>query len=342
VDALVILHQSGLVHGDVRPENVMLTRSGRVILFDVDQSVELLGPEAERIRLRVGMNALTPDHVRGLGLTRQSDMFAVASFCIELFTGLSPLVVEGELDYAQLDEPILPGPSHFHWFPESETTDLIDILQSCWSVDPDARPRSLDAIKALFKSVLPDSAQAQIELSGAVAQQYEQRRPTPIDFVLPQFENERIVGAKREFWHSRALWVGVLSAATVLLIAFNIVFFSAPEPLHPAIHWHVKEPSVRLEIAEIRPYLDHEWQRLVTEVGRDGSSHHLNWADQVISIEKVRSGRRVVLECGRDLCIVRMISGEAGWSEVWHEPILIGSSRNRWKAVLQRAVAQSH
>ena len=342
VDALVILHQSGLVHGDLRLENVMLTRSGRVILLDVDQSVELIAPEAERIRARVGLNAITPDHVRGLGLSQQSDVFAFGSLCIELFTGLSPLLADGELDYAQLDEPVLPEISRFCWFPESSRGELMSELEIGWSADPEARPKSLEPFKALLKSVLPDSGQAQIELAAAVASLYTEAPRVPVNFVLPQFENERIVGASPDGGRSRLPWIAGLAASTLIALMIKVLFFPSPEPLHPMIQWHVKERGVQPYVSEIRPFLEREWQLLLREFGRDGSSYHLSWGEELISVENRRSGRQVVLECGRDLCFFKVIPVDTKATPVWHEPIPVGSSKKRWKAALQRAVAQGY
>ena len=342
LDALVILHQSGLVHGDVRLENVMLTRSGRVILLDVDQSVELLAPEPERVRSRVGMNAITPDHVRGVGLTQKSDVFAFGSFCIELFTGLSPLVIDNELDYAQLDEPILPELSQFRWVPESSLNEILSELRACWAVDLDARSQSLEPMKALLNFILPDSGQAQIELAGAVASLFEEAPTVPVNFVLPQFENERIVGSMPNRWRSRLPWFGGLAASGLIALMVKALFFPSPEPLHPAIQWHVKEPHAQPYVGEIRPFLEREWALLLREFGRDGSSHHLSWSEEIISIEKVRSGRQMVLECDRDLCFLKLIPVEVDSAPIWHEPIPVGSSKKRWKAVLQRVIGQDY
>lgn len=341
-DALIVLHQSGIAHGDLRPENVLLTRLGRVVLMDVDQAVELTAPDTERVRARVGLNAMTPEHVGRLGLSQKSDIFAFGSFCIELFTGLSPLVYNGELDYAQLDDPVLPDIAQFRWLPESQAPGLIEVLRDCWSVDPGARPESLEPLQALLTASLDDSAESHIELATAVSQLFEDPPTVSAGFVLPQFEDAQVLGGKSGVPRFAMPWIGGLAASALTLILLQALFFPVSDPLHPVIRWHLNERSVEPYIETIRKSLEQDWRQLLEEFGRDASSHQLIWANKTIAVKKMPSGRRVLFECGREMCILRVVPVAGDLAHVWHEPIPIGASKNRWKVALHRAIVQGY
>ena len=44
-DALQVAHQKGIVHGDVKPENIMLTSVGQVKMLDFGVARRLVGPD---------------------------------------------------------------------------------------------------------------------------------------------------------------------------------------------------------------------------------------------------------------------------------------------------------
>ncbi|HGY09867.1 MAG TPA: serine/threonine protein kinase [Oceanithermus profundus] len=108
ITALAHMHGRGLVHRDVKPENVIVNEAGHARLIDFDLS----GPRHEATgSLRLGTIAyIAPEQVRGEPTTPASDVYAAG---VILYWGLT-----GELPYvgspqavmeSHLSEPLPPA-----------------------------------------------------------------------------------------------------------------------------------------------------------------------------------------------------------------------------------------
>ena len=85
-EALTALHQHGLVHGDVKPANLILDRDGRVVVVDLGSSSV---PMAEAPRGGTpGFRA--PEIAGGAPADRVSDVFSLAATAFTLLTGSAP------------------------------------------------------------------------------------------------------------------------------------------------------------------------------------------------------------------------------------------------------------
>ncbi|WP_291425699.1 serine/threonine-protein kinase [Deinococcus sp.] len=76
LDALHFMHERGLVHRDIKPDNIMVDADGSAKLVDYDLS----GPEMEQFEqpTRVGTLAfLSPEAARGEPLGRESDLYGI-------------------------------------------------------------------------------------------------------------------------------------------------------------------------------------------------------------------------------------------------------------------------
>lgn len=90
-DALTVLHSHGIVHRDVKPENVMINNSGQVVLVDLNVSrVESAASKDTVIMGTVGY--ASPEQ---LGLTQtdaRTDIYASGVLCNVMLTGQHPSV----------------------------------------------------------------------------------------------------------------------------------------------------------------------------------------------------------------------------------------------------------
>jgi eukaryotic-like serine/threonine-protein kinase len=99
--ALAALHRRGVVHGDLKPSNVMLKRTGNVKLIDIGSQVQLNRPTARRVWSPA---YAAPEVLEGEEATPRSDLASLGYVLVEMLAGRSPfegLTTIGELREAK-------------------------------------------------------------------------------------------------------------------------------------------------------------------------------------------------------------------------------------------------
>ena len=89
VSALMALHASGVVHRDVKPQNVLVSSGGRVVLLDFGVAVS----DEERVRrpeLAGTVAYMAPEQIAGVGITEAADWYAVGVVLYQALTGTLP------------------------------------------------------------------------------------------------------------------------------------------------------------------------------------------------------------------------------------------------------------
>ena len=127
-DGLAATHEQGIVHSNIKPANVAVTKTGRPIILDFG----LTRLEAEIDLARTSRKGQTPDYlspeqVRGGRVDHQTDIWAVGAMLYEMVTGKKPFPGE---HYEDVIECILDKE------PEVvEDADLQAVFESALSKD---------------------------------------------------------------------------------------------------------------------------------------------------------------------------------------------------------------
>ena len=137
-------HRKGIVHGDLKPNNVMLTKntSGelRVVVTDFGLAGPVPGikPSATGNALRGAPDYVAPELFRGVAKSPSSDLFALGAILFEAFSGKRPW-----------DETSANGPVEARLpakLPPEVPSRWKNAVGRCLQPDPSSRPSSAGAL----------------------------------------------------------------------------------------------------------------------------------------------------------------------------------------------------
>ena len=174
LSALGAAHRLGIVHRDVKPENILVSKEGRIKITDFGLAKgAMIGSTmtAESSVILGSVSYLSPEQVsRGIADSR-SDVYSAAITAFEIFTGTKPF--EGE-------EPIQIAFMHVNsrvprissLIPDVPKA-LDDLIFAATSVDPDERPRDCQIfhsqLLAISQALNPAAPQMSLELDIPIA-----------------------------------------------------------------------------------------------------------------------------------------------------------------------------
>jgi serine/threonine protein kinase len=143
--ALKAAHKKGVVHRDLRPDNVMLeTESDRVVLMDFGLAA-LAAPEVtSTVRLtkpgeRLGdPSHMSPEQLRGGPVTQASDIYAFGVLAYEVLTGAGPFRARSDAEVGAAHLSAEPPP--LQELRSDVEPGLAALVRRCLAKSPEHRP----------------------------------------------------------------------------------------------------------------------------------------------------------------------------------------------------------
>lgn len=195
LEALAVAHRAGIVHRDVKPENVLLTDDGRVKVADFGLARAASSSQTSATTgLLMGTAAyLSPELVlRGIADAR-SDVYAVGVMAFEMLTGRQPFTGEVPVQVAfQHVHDRVPPPSSL----DPGIPAAVDALVTrAAAQDPDERPADARALLLEVQEVLAGLDDDELDREPVVAPHADGTLPQD-DPDVPDQHATRIVGTR--------------------------------------------------------------------------------------------------------------------------------------------------
>jgi eukaryotic-like serine/threonine-protein kinase len=154
--ALGVAHRKGVIHGDVKPANMLITNEGRVKLMDFGMA-RLASLDAKATPLAGTPAYWCPEQIVGKPQDARSDLFSLGIVLYEMVTGHRPFDADSLQGICSrvLSSSPLP-PSHAN---RSLPPAFDDLVARCLAKDPAARCANADT---LAQELYPLARQATI------------------------------------------------------------------------------------------------------------------------------------------------------------------------------------
>ncbi len=154
--ALQCAHNHGVIHRDLKPGNLFLTRSGEVKLGDFGIARDVTNSDLTDTGLTVGTHAyMAPEQITGdQMISGKADLYALGCCLFEMLTGRKPFLGD---NFAQLFEQHLRAePPHAKEFVPDCPDALDAIIGQLLAKTPEERPFNARQVQAVMLKLLDE------------------------------------------------------------------------------------------------------------------------------------------------------------------------------------------
>ncbi len=154
-DGLRGVHAEGIVHADIKPDNIMIREDGEPVLVDFGIAREAASSADETVTLETDSTAVSnkiegtlaymaPEVLRGESPTAQSDIFSLGTVLYEMLSG--DRAFKQATEAGTMHAVLTNDPRPLHKLCRTVPGDFSDLVRRMMERDPARRPESMQAV----------------------------------------------------------------------------------------------------------------------------------------------------------------------------------------------------
>jgi tRNA A-37 threonylcarbamoyl transferase component Bud32 len=319
-------HKAGLIHCDVKPQNILVARDGRIKVTDFGIARALTSaPGVEGGDVWGTPDYLSPEQAAGEHLGPSSDVYSIGVVMYEMLTGRLPF--EAESSIAMAFKHLREEPTPITGLNPRVPPELARIVHKTLAKEPSARyPTASRLAQVLINYHRAGEAMATIQRPVVVRQELE-----PAEWATPSEEQVRYYEEEAEWEEEKGWdWVVVVLGAVALISVLGLAplwtlvynrYTRLPPPTVPL-------PAVTLAsdevlVPEVVGMDQEEARKLVEAAGLQftviGEQHHETTPALAVISQTPTGGQpakrgaavEVVISQGEELLVVPDLVGQA-------------------------------